>query len=135
MPHTRLNTLPYSSYVLHMSNNSSTSLYTASERAEIQQYVDSVNYVIAFIQGMICIVGVLGNMLALIVINRKSLRNTSSSVFITYMAIFDTASLLMHATGLVNFRGRPLLHCTLSFLTDLSTFCANWVLVIITLGT
>jgi hypothetical protein len=101
----------------------------------MQQFVANVNYIMAFVQGFICVVGVLGNLLALIVINRKSLRNTSSAVFITYMAIFDTALLLVHAANLIRLRGYPLLHCSLTYLTDLTTFCANWVLVIITLGT
>ncbi|CAF1157865.1 unnamed protein product [Adineta ricciae] len=116
-----------------MFNNSTLPLPDKNRQNEIQQYIDDVNHFMAFIQGFICIFGVLGNLLALIVINRKSLKNTSSSVFITYMGIFDTAVLLLHAANLARLRGYPLLHCSLAYLTDMSTFCANWILVIITL--
>ncbi|CAF0784765.1 unnamed protein product [Adineta steineri] len=102
-------------------------------RTEIKQYIDDVNRVLAFVQAFICIVGVLGNLLALIVINRKSLKNTSSAVFITYMAIFDSAALLLHFAHLARRRRILFLHCALAYITDLTTFCANWVLVIITL--
>jgi hypothetical protein len=94
----------------------------------------NVNHILLFIQAFICIMGVLGNLLALIVINRKSLRNTSSAVFITYMAIFDSAVLILHGTNLIKLPRNVYLHCSLTYLTDLATFCANWVLVIITLG-
>ena len=87
-----------------------------------------------YIQIFICVLGISGNILALIVINRKSLKKSSSSVFITYMAIFDTAVLLVQAAGLVQIRHSAFLHCALIYLADLSTFCANWVLVVITLG-
>jgi len=117
-----------------MYNNSSLSIPSDSFRNEINQYFANVNYILSFVQAFICLMGVFGNLLALIVINRKSLRNTSSAVFITYMAIFDTAVLLVHAANLAKPRGNLLLHCSLTYLIDLSTFCANWVLVIITLG-
>jgi hypothetical protein len=117
-----------------MYNNSSQSLPPIGFRVELNQYIAKVNYILLFIQAFISIMGVLGNLLVLIVINRKSLRNTSAAVFITYMAIFDTAFLLVHAANLVRSRRNLILHCSLTYLTDLSTFCANWVLVIITLG-
>ncbi|UJR27377.1 hypothetical protein I4U23_008667 [Adineta vaga] len=116
-----------------MSNNSSLSSSSTSRRDEIQQYLDDVNRIMAFVQGFICVVGILGNLLAMIVINRKSLKNTSSAVFITYMGIFDTAVLLLNASNLVRFHGYLFLHCSLDYLRDLSIFCANWILVIITL--
>jgi len=115
-------------------NNTNSSQPTNLFRHELKQYLASINYILSFIQAFICIMGVLGNILALIVINRKPLRNTSSAVFITYMAIFDSAVLLSHAGNLANLKRNPFLHCSLFYLTDLSTFCANWVLVIITLG-
>jgi hypothetical protein len=115
-------------------NNSSLSSPSDAFRDEINQYVTEVNHILLFIQGFICLMGILGNLLTLIVINQKSLRNTSAAVFITYLAIFDSAVLLVHAGNLVRPRRNLFLHCSLTYLTDLSTFCANWVLVIITLG-
>jgi hypothetical protein len=103
-------------------------------RKEINQYVAKINFILAFVQTFVVAIGLFGNILALIVINRKSLRNTSSAVFITYMAIFDSGVLLLHAANLVRPRRNLFLHCSLTYLTDLFTFCANWVLVIITLG-
>ncbi len=117
-----------------MYNNSSLSLSEDHFRNEINQYLSNVNYILSFVQAFICIMGILGNLLALIVINRKSLRNTSSAVFITYMSVFDTAVLLSHATSLAKLPRNLYLQCSITYLTDLSTFCANWVLVIITLG-
>ena len=115
-----------------MSNNSSSD--TLAFRRELQLYIYNVNHILLYIQIFICVVGTSGNILALIVINRKSLKKSSSSVFITYMAIFDTTVLLVHAPSLIKFRYSAFLHCTLLYLENLSTFCANWVLVIITLG-
>ena len=115
-----------------MSNNSS--LDTLLFRRELQQYIYNVNDILLYIQIFICIMGISGNILALIVINRKALKTSSSSVFITYMAIFDIAILLVHAAGLVKLRHNAFLHCTILYLQNLSTFCASWVLVIITLG-
>jgi hypothetical protein len=103
-------------------------------RKEINEYVNKINFILAFVQTFVVTIGLFGNMLALIVINRKSLRNTSSAVFITYMAIFDSGVLLLHAANLLRPRRNLFLHCSLTYLTDLFTFCANWVLVIITLG-
>jgi hypothetical protein len=111
------------------------SLPSIKFRIELNQYIANVNHIILFIQAFICSSGVLGNLLALIVINRRSLRNTSSAVFITYMAIFDSAVLLFHAGNLLRPRQNRILQCSIIYLLDLSTFCANWVLVIITLGT
>lgn len=117
-----------------MYNNSSSLSPSDDLRREINEYVTYVNYILSFIQAFVVIMGVLGNILALIVINRKSLRNTSSAVFITYMALFDSAVLILHAVNLARPRRNLFLHCSSTYLTDLSTFCANWVLVIITLG-
>ena len=118
-----------------MSTNSSISNSSDTiKRYEISQYISLVNHVILHIQIFIFLMGALGNLLAIIVINQKSLKNTSSAVFITYMAIFDTAVLFVHATPLIMPRGNLFLHCSLIYLTDLLVFCANWILVIITLG-
>jgi hypothetical protein len=119
---------------LFILNNSNSSETTNSFRIGLNQYLASLNYALSFVQGFICIMGLLGNLLALIVINRKSLRNTSSAVFITYMAIFDSAVLVLQSANLAGWKRSLFLHCSLIYLTDLSTFCANWVLVIITLG-
>ena len=119
---------------LFIFNNSNSSEATNNFRIELNQYLANLNYILSFVQGFICIMGLLGNLLALIVINRRSLKNTSSAVFITYMAIFDSAVLVSHAANLARWKRSLFLHCSLIYLTDLSTFCANWVLVIITLG-
>lgn len=103
-------------------------------RQEINRYVSQLNFILTFVQAFILCAGLLGNTLTLIIINQRSLRKTSSSVFITYMAIFDSAVLLCHAGNLVRPRRNVLIHCSLTYLTDFFTFCANWILVIITLG-
>lgn len=103
-------------------------------RMALTEYIKQINFIIIFVQLFVLLFGLFGNALALIVINRKSLRNTSSAVFITHMAILDSAVLLLHAAQLVLPRGNLLIHCSLTYLTDLFTFCANWVLIIITLG-
>ena len=103
-------------------------------REELDRYLRRVNYMAIYVQVCICIFGLVGNLLALIVINQKSLKNTSSAVFITYMAIFDSAVLIFHTINLAKLPRHLWLHCTLTFYTDLSIFCANWTLVIITLG-
>jgi hypothetical protein len=117
-----------------MSNNSSLSIQSDASHDELMEYLLKVNRILFFVQAFITIMGVLGNLLAVIVINRKPLKSTSSAVFITYMAIFDTAVLLVHAANLAKPRRNLVIHCASIYLTDLSTFCANWVLVIITLG-
>ncbi|CAF4270968.1 unnamed protein product, partial [Rotaria sordida] len=63
-------------------------LNDTSKRAEIDEFVRQVDYWVEIIQCCMVLFGVLGNGLALIVINHHSLRNTSSSVFITYLALF-----------------------------------------------
>lgn len=103
-------------------------------RMEVNQYMKQINFIIMFVQLFVLFIGILGNLLALIVINKRSLRNTSSSVFITYMAVLDSAVLLLHAAKLIQPRRNLFIHCSLTYLIDLFTFCANWVLVIITLG-
>jgi hypothetical protein len=81
------------------------------------------------------ICGIFGNGLALIVINRRSLRDTSSSVFITYLAIFDTSVLIVHIISLGTSRliQSYILHCFLAYLTDLVTFSSVWIMVIMTI--
>ena len=117
-----------------MDSNSSQSILSDGSRREINQYFAAVNYRLAFFQGFICISGLLGNLLALIVINRKTLRHTSSAVFITYLAIFDSAVLLSHAASLLQPRRNLYFHCSVTYLIGLTTCCANWTLVIITIG-
>ena len=117
-----------------MYNNSSSTVCPEVFRKEIGEFMRKVNNKIVLVQTFIVVFGLLGNLLALIVINRKSLRNTPSSVFITYLAIFDSSVLLTHAANLIGPRENPFISCSLTYLTDLSTFCANWILVIITLG-
>ena len=117
-----------------MHNNSSALPVYHELRDEFNRYAIKVNHVLMFLEAVICFSGILGNLLALIVINRKSLRHTSSAVFITYLAIFDSAVLLTHAATLFRPRRNLFLHCSLTYLTELTTFNANWILVIITLG-
>ena len=101
---------------------------------EFYRYSEPVNYTLTYVQSFILLTGLPGNLLALIVINKKSMRSTSSAVFITYMAIFDSAVLLLHAGNLVRPRRKLILDCASKYLTDVFTCCANWILVIITLG-
>ncbi|CAF1274318.1 unnamed protein product, partial [Didymodactylos carnosus] len=106
-------------------------------RYEMMAYISRVNYYMLIINSIIALGGILGNILALIVINRKPLKNTSSSVFITYLALFDISVLAVHMFTLFmgHFRLRNLLlYCVIIFTTDLVTFCGIWILVIITLG-
>jgi uncharacterized protein YacL len=118
-----------------MFHNSSLSFASNSTfRVQLKYYLHNVNQALFYIQIVICIFGLLGNLLALLVINQKSLRNTSSAVFITYLAIFDSAVLIFHAINLAKPRRHLYLLCVLTFFTDLSIFCANWILVIITIG-
>lgn len=118
-----------------MFNNSSLAISSDDYiRDEMKKFVKKVNFWLAVFQAFLCSIGLLGNILALIVINKRSLRNTSSAVFITYIAIFDSMVLILHAANLAQPRRNLFIHCSLTYLTDIFTFCANWVLVIITLG-
>ncbi|CAF2346528.1 unnamed protein product [Rotaria sp. Silwood2] len=100
---------------------------------EFRRYLKSLIYHLSFVQAFIVLFGVLGNILVLVVMNRRSLKNTSSSVYITCMAILDSCVLLLHGANLARSSQNPFIHCSLTYLTDLAIFCANWVLVIITL--
>jgi hypothetical protein len=104
-------------------------------RMEITQFIQTVNFYITMIEIIMVICGILGNGLALIVINRRSLRDTSSSVFITYLAIFDISVLGVYITSLATSRWIQsyILHCFLAYLTDLVSFCSVWIMVIMTL--
>ena len=118
-----------------MINTSSIGSYSNNTfREQLKFYMHDVNHILLYVQIAICIFGLLGNLLALMVINQKPLRNTSSAVFITYLAIFDSAVLIFHAINLSKPRRNLYLLCTLTFFTDLSIFSANWILVIITVG-
>jgi hypothetical protein len=104
-------------------------------RIEITEFIQKVNFWLTIMEILMVICGILGNGLALIVINRRSLRDTSSSVFITYLAIFDIFVLVVHITSLATSRWihSYILHCILAYLTDLVTFCSVWIMVIMTL--
>lgn len=104
-------------------------------RQEITEFIRKVNSWIAIVEIVMVICGLVGNGLALIVINRRSLRDTSSSVFITYLAIFDISVLVVHVSSLATSRwiNSYVLHCLLTYLTDLFTFCSVWIIVIMTL--
>lgn len=104
-------------------------------RIEITAFIQKVNHWITIVEIIMVVCGILGNGLALIVINRRSLRDTSSSVFITYLAIFDISVLVVHITNLITsyFIQSYILHCFLTYLTDLVTFCSVWIMVIMTL--
>lgn len=118
-----------------LSNSSISSSNFSSIRAEMTEYIQRVNSYLIVIEIIMVICGILGNSLALIVINRRSLRDTSSSVFITYLAIFDISVLTVHITNLASsnwIQSYPL-HCFLAYLTDLVTFCSVWIMVIMTL--
>jgi hypothetical protein len=79
--------------------------------------------------------GICGNVLALIVINRRSLRDTSSSIFITYLAVFDSFVLIVHLASLITSRTvrSYVVHCLLAYLTDFVTFASVWIMVLMTL--
>jgi len=112
-------------------NNSS---FPNTFHGELIEYLRNVNRILLYIQIFICIFGLVGNLLVLIAINQKCLRNTSAAVFITYMAIFDSAVLIFHGVNLIKLPRNVILLCSLAAFTDFSIFCANWILVIITLG-
>jgi hypothetical protein len=104
-------------------------------RTELTEFIRQVNYWLIIMEIVMVICGIFGNGLALIIINRPSLRDTSSSVFITYLAIFDSAVLIVHITSLIIFRTIQyyILHCFLAYLTDLITFLSVWIMVIMTI--
>lgn len=116
-------------------NSSMSTTNFSSIRMEMTAFIHKVNSYLIIIGIIMIICGILGNGLALIVINRRSLRDTSSSVFITYLAIFDISVLTVHIIDLASsswIQSYPL-HCFLAYLTDLVTFCSVWIMVIMTL--
>lgn len=117
------------------SNSSKGYSNETSIRNEITEYIRQVNHCLMIIELIMVICGLLGNGLALIVINRRTLRDTSSSVFITYLAIFDSSVLLVQITSLILFSSIEsyILHCFLTYLTDLVTFISVWIMVIMTI--
>ncbi len=119
----------------HLNNSTISILNDDLIRMEVTEFIQKVNFYITILEILMVICGILGNGLALIVINRRSLRDTSSSVFITYLAIFDISVLTVHITGLAtsNWIQSYILHCFLAYLTDLVTFCSVWIMVIMTL--
>lgn len=116
-------------------NDSTTFVNESLLRIEITEYIQAVNFWITIIEIIMVICGLLGNGLALIVINHRSLRDTSSSVFITYLAIFDISVLIVHITNLASLHWIQsyIFHCFLAYLTDLVTFCSVWIMVIMTI--
>ena len=104
-------------------------------RMEINKFIQNLNYWLLIVECLMVFCGICGNLLALIVINRRSLRDTSSSVFITYLAIFDSSVLLVHISSLISSRlvRSYLLHCSLAYLTDFVTFSSVWIMVIMTI--
>jgi hypothetical protein len=117
-------------------NHSSIPIFNdTSMRIEINEFIRQVNYWLMIVEIFMVICGICGNGLALVIINRRSLRDTSSSVFITYLAIFDSAVLIVHITSLIIFRTIQyyILHCFLAYLTDLITFLSVWIMVIMTI--
>jgi hypothetical protein len=106
-----------------------------SIRIEMTEFIRQVNYWLTIMEIIMVVCGICGNGLALIVINRRSLHDTSSSVFITYLAIFDSLVLIVHITNLIIFRTVQsyILHCFIAYLTDLVTFTSVWIMVIMTI--
>ncbi|CAF1250557.1 unnamed protein product [Adineta ricciae] len=104
-------------------------------RIEITEFIRQVNYWLMIIEMIMVICGICGNGMALIVINRRSLRDTSSSVFITYLAIFDSSVLIVHITSLITLHSIQsyILHCFFTFLTDFVTFSSVWIMVVMTI--
>lgn len=117
-------------------NNSTIEIFNDTLiRIEINQFIKQVNHWLLIIEIFMVICGVLGNGLALIVINRRSLCDTSSSVFITYLAIFDTSVLIVHITSLIVSRQIEyyIVQCFLVYLIDFVTFTSVWIMVIMTI--
>ena len=106
-----------------------------SLRTEINEYIRQINYWLLIAEFIMVVCGTVGNCLALIVINRRPLRHTTSCVFITYLAIFDTLVLAVHLTGLITLRSIKsfVLHCFFTYLTDFITFPSVWIIVIMTI--
>ena len=104
-------------------------------RHEITRFIQNLNYWLLIVECLMVFFGICGNLLALVVINRRSLRDTSSSVFITYLAVFDSSVLLVHLTSLISSRfvRSTTLHCLLAYLTDFVTFSSIWIMVIMTI--
>lgn len=104
-------------------------------RREIGRFIQNLNYWLLIVECLVVFFGICGNLLALVVINRRSLRDTSSSVFITYLAVFDSSVLLVHLTSLITSRfvRSTTLHCLLAYLTDFVTFSSIWIMVIMTI--
>lgn len=122
-------------YIFTVHNSTIPTINDSLIRIEITEFIQKVNYYITIFEILMVICGILGNGLALIVINRRSLRDTSSSVFITYLAIFDISVLVVHITNLAasHWILSYIFHCFLAYLTDLVTFCSVWIMVIMTL--
>jgi hypothetical protein len=117
-------------------NHSSIPIFNdTSMRIEINEFIRQVNYWLMIVEIFMVICGICGNGLALVIINRRSLRDTSSSVFITYLAIFDTSVLIVHITSLITLHSMEsyILHCFFAYLTDLVTFSSVWIMVIMTI--
>ncbi|CAF5006656.1 unnamed protein product [Rotaria sp. Silwood1] len=131
------NTHSFTTLNIKHDNNHSliNNLNDTSKCAEIDEFVREVDYWVTIIQCCMVLFGVLGNGLALIVINRRSLRNTSSSVFITYLAIFDSLVLIAYFTYSVIWDQYLvfLSSCVIIYLHDFFTLTSVWIMVIITI--
>lgn len=120
----------------HVNNSSSTlTMNDTAIRIEMTEFILKVNFWLLIVEIIMVAFGLFGNGLALIVVNRRSLRGTSSSIFITYLAIFDIAVLVVQIIGLATSQWilPYILHCSFAYLTDLVTFCSVWIMVIMTL--
>ena len=114
--------------------NSTSTVVRGQYRLLFNEFIQQFNSKLIILQLILSALGIIGNTLALIIINRKSLRNTSSAVFITYLAMFDSAVLFLHAIDLIFPTKHFIMHCAVAILTDFFTLGANWILVIITIG-
>lgn len=103
-------------------------------KIKFEIFRDTVNGYFGLLQITLVIFGTIGNLLSIIVINRKPLRIGSSSVFITFLAVFDTMVLLMHTVRLYVHPKSWMINCAMTISTDFWSFCAFWTLVVITLG-
>ncbi|CAF1004291.1 unnamed protein product [Rotaria sp. Silwood1] len=130
--HTRFVNILNNTYDNH--NSLINNLNDTSMHAKIDDFRRQASYWIFIIKCCICSLGILGNGLALIVINHRSLRNTTSRVFITYLAIFDSLTLILMLTdSIILFKRSLILNCISLYLSDFFTLTSVWIMVIMTI--
>lgn len=98
-------------------------------------------YLWIYVSPIILLLGLCGNILVLLVINRKNLRGTTTCVYLTVLAIFDTLALISgiipewtNACGIFQFSSIHSFTCQLEkFVFYTASDTAIWILVAFTL--